>query len=148
MALIYKAQCQDFIKGITMNVVKSMDESPDIHHIFPEAYCESRYPKEKWNSIVNKTPILPASNRSIGGSAPSAYLKKIKKDASIDDTQLRQRIESHLIDFDALSADDFDGYFIDRAKKLLTVIENAMGKKVADRGAEQTINAFGATLAE
>ena len=148
MALIYKAQCQDFIKGITMNVVKSMDESPDIHHIFPEAYCESRYPKEKWNSIVNKTPILPASNRSIGGSAPSAYLKKIKKDASIDDTQLRQRIESHLIDFDALSADDFDGYLIDRAKKLLTVIENAMGKKVADRGAEQTINAFGATLAE
>ena len=147
MALIYKEQCQDFVKGITMNVVKSMDESPDIHHIFPEAYCENRYPKDKWNSIVNKTPLLPPSNRSIGGKAPSIYLEKVKTDADIDDVELQKRIVSHLIDFKALSSDDFENYFIDRAKKLLTIIEKAMGKKVADRGAEQTINAFGASLA-
>jgi hypothetical protein len=147
MALIYREQGRDFMKGITMDVVKSMDESPDIHHIFPEAYCISRYKKEKWNSIVNKTPILPASNRSIGGSAPSIYLKKIMSDANIDEAQLRQRIESHMIDYDALAADDFDTYFIDRAKKLLTIIEKAMGKQVADRSSEQTVNAFGASLA-
>lgn len=147
MALIYREQGRDFMKGITMDVVKSMDESPDIHHIFPEAYCISRYKKEKWNSIVNKTPILPASNRSIGGSAPSFYLKKIMSDANIDESQLRHRIESHLIDYDALAADDFDTYFIDRAKKLLTIIEKAMGKQVADRSSEQTVNAFGASLA-
>ena len=146
MALIYREQGRDFMKGITMDVVKSMDESPDIHHIFPEAYCISRYKKEKWNSIVNKTPILPASNRSIGGSAPSVYLKKIIIDANIDEAQLRQRIESHMINYEALAADDFDSYFIDRAKKLLTIIENAMGKQVADRGSEQTINAFGESL--
>ena len=146
MALIYREQSRDFMKGITMDVVKSMDESPDIHHIFPEAYCVSRYKKEKWNSIVNKTPILPASNRSIGGSAPSIYLKKIMTDANINEGQLKQRIESHLIDYAALSADDFDTYFIDRAKRLLSIIEKAMGKKVADRGSEQTINAFGASL--
>lgn len=146
MALIYREQGRDFMKGITMDVVKSMDESPDIHHIFPEAYCISRYKKEKWNSIVNKTPILPASNRSIGGSAPSIYLKKIMIDANIDEAQLRQRIESHLINYDALASDDFDSFFIDRAKKLLTIIENAMGKKVADRSSEQTINAFGESL--
>ncbi len=148
MALLYKEQCRDFVKGITMNVVKSMDETPDIHHIFPETYCESRYPKEKWNSIVNKTPILPASNRSIGGYAPSFYLKRVKRDAAIDDTQLKERIESHLIDYDLLSADQFDEYFVDRAKKLLVIIEKAMGKKVADRGAEQTVKAFGESLEE
>ena len=81
-----------------------------------------------------------------GGSAPSIYLKKIMNDASIDETQLRQRIESHMINYDALAADDFDAYFIDRAKKLLTIIEKAMGKQVADRGSEQTINAFGKSL--
>lgn len=146
MALIYREQSRDFMKGITMDVVKSMDESPDIHHIFPEAYCVNRFNKDKWNSIVNKTPILAASNRSIGGNAPSIYLKKIMEDANIDEEQLRLRIESHLIDYNALSANDFDTYFIDRAKKLLTIIEKAMGKKVADRGSEQTINAFGASL--
>ena len=148
MALIYKEQSRDFMKGITMDVVKSMDESPDIHHIFPEAYCVNRYKREKWNSIVNKTPILSASNRSIGGSAPSVYMRKIMKEAEIDEEQLRKRIESHLINFEAFSTDDFDTYFIERAKKLLTIIEKAMGKKVADRGSEQTINAFGCSLEE
>ena len=148
MALIYKEQCRDFMNGTAMDVVKSMDLLPDIHHIFPEAYCYNRYKREKWNCIVNKTPILPASNRSIGGSAPSIYLKRIMTEANIDEEQLRQRIESHLIDYDALSTDDFDTYFIDRAKKLLTIIEKVMGKKVADRGAEQTINTFGQSLEE
>ena len=148
MTLIYKEQCRDFMNGTAMDVVKSMDLLPDIHHIFPEAYCYNRYKREKWNCIVNKTPILPASNRSIGGSAPSIYLKRIMTEANIDEEQLRQRIESHLIDYDALSTDDFDTYFIDRAKKLLTIIEKVMGKKVADRGAEQTINTFGQSLEE
>ena len=69
-------------------------------------------------------------------------------DANIDEEELRQRIESHLINYVAFSADDFDTYFIDRAKKLLTIIEKAMGKKVADRSSEQTVNAFGQSLGE
>ena len=61
-----------------MDIVKSMDESPDIHHIFPEAYCiKQRYPKSRWNSIINKTPLLPELNRQIGGEAPSKYSQKI-----------------------------------------------------------------------
>ena len=146
MALIYKEQCRDFIKGITMDVVKSMDESPDIHHIFPENYCKDRYKKEKWNSIVNKTPILAVSNRSIGGIAPSLYLKRIMRDAGIDEQELIVRVESHLVDYAALCSDDFNSYYVDRAKKLLALIERAMGKKVPDRGSEQTVNAFGESL--
>lgn len=147
MALIYREQCRDFMKGTTMDLVKSMDESPDIHHIFPEAYCVRQgYKREKWNSIVNKTPLLPASNRSIGGSAPSAYSKKIMRDASIVESTLQMRIESHLIDYPTFIADDFESYFIHRAKRLLAIIEKAMGKTVADKGSEQTIKAFGVSL--
>lgn len=147
MALIYREQCRDFMKGITMDLVKSMDESPDIHHIFPEAYCiKAGYKREKWNSIVNKTPLLPASNRSIGGSAPSVYSKKIMREASIDADTLKARVESHLVDYEAFAADDFERYFIARAKSLLAVIEKAMGKTVADKASEQTIHAFGVGL--
>lgn len=147
MALIYREQCRDFMKGTTMDLVKSMDESPDIHHIFPEAYCVRQgYKREKWNSIVNKTPRLPASNRSIGGSAPSVYSKKIMRDASIDESTLQMRIESHLIDYPAFITDDFENYFIHRAKRLLAIIEKAMGKTVADKGSEQTVKAFGVSL--
>lgn len=147
MALVYRESCRDFMRGTTMDIVKSMDEAPDIHHIFPEAYCRSQnLPKEKWNSIVNKTPLLPESNRQIGGDAPSVYSKKIINKAQIDEQQLRFRVESHFVDYDAFIADDFDTYFINRAKAILKVIEAAMGKTISDKGSEQTIKLYGSTL--
>lgn len=147
MALVYRESCRDFMKGTTMDIVKSMDESPDIHHIFPEAYCiKQGYPKSKWNSIINKTPLLPESNRQIGGEAPSKYSQKIMKVAQIDAVQLRLRVESHLINYAAFIQDDFDTYFIDRAKAIMEVIESAMEKTISDKGSEQTINNYGVSL--
>ena len=147
MALVYRESCRDFMKGTTIDIVKSMDEAPDIHHIFPEAYCTSMaYPKEKWNSIVNKTPLLPESNRQIGGEAPSVYSKKIIKQAQIDEEQLKIRVESHLVNYDYFIKDDFNNYFVERAKAILKVIENAMGKTIADKSSEQTIKLYGCSL--
>lgn len=149
MALLYKAKCRDFMNDTTIDVVNSMLESPDIHHIFPEAYCESvGIKRARYNSIVNKTPILPKTNRSIGGNAPSEYTKNIlKKVNGLTEDQLKERIESHFVDYSLLVANDFDGYFIARAKQLLDLIEVAMQKPVTDRGAENTIDLFGASLA-
>ena len=147
MALVYREQCRDFMQGTTMDIVKSMDESPDIHHIFPEAYCKKMgFDKNKWNSIVNKTPLLPASNRQIGGEAPSVYSKNIMKKAEIDEAELKYRVESHLINYDFLVSDDFDHYFIARTKAILKVIEGAMGKTISDKDAEQTIKEYGCSL--
>ncbi|MDO4543157.1 MAG: DUF262 domain-containing protein [Clostridia bacterium] len=147
MALVYRAQCKDFMQGTTMDIVKSMDESPDIHHIFPEAHCMKKgYSKDKWNSIINKTPLLPASNRQIGGEAPSVYSQKIMKSAQIDEAELQLRVESHMVNFDAFIHDDFDTYFIDRAKAIMKVIESAMGKAISDKASEQTIKIYGVDL--
>lgn len=148
MALVFREDCRDFIDGEQMTMVKSMMTPPDIHHIFPQAYCQKiGLDKSKWNSIVNKTPLIYTTNRTIGGVAPSKYLPRVLKEGEIDEVELRARIESHLIDYDALAADDFDAYFIDRAKKLLDAIERAMGKAVPDRGSEETIKRFGQSLA-
>lgn len=147
MALVYRERCYDFVRGTTIDIVKSMDESPDIHHIFPEVHCiKMGYKKEKWNSIVNKTPLLPESNRQIGGEAPSVYSGRIMRKARIDETELRTRVESHLVNYDSFIADDFDNYFIARAKSIMKVIEAAMEKTIADKGSEQTINLYGVSL--
>ena len=80
MALILKTGCLDFISGSAMDFTVFLDESTDIHHIFPRAYCESvGLPRSRWNSIVNKTPLFARTNRIIGGSAPSEYLKKLRE---------------------------------------------------------------------
>ena len=54
--------------------------------------------------------------------------------------------EEHLINYDYFIADDFNSYFIDRAKAILFVIEKAMGKSISDKASEQTIKLYGQTL--
>ena len=148
MALFYMQKCRDFMNNITIDIVNSMLQSPDIHHIFPESYCEKvGISRQKYNCIVNKTPILPETNRSIGGNAPSVYTRSIlKKVVGLTELELKGRIESHLINYKSLATDDFDTYFIDRAKKILDLIEIAMNKPVSDRNAEITVQQFGAAL--
>ena len=147
MALLYHNACRDFVTDAIMDVVKSMDETPDIHHIFPEAYCKkAKLPREKWNSIINKTPLLASSNRFIGGAAPSIYSERVMKHASIDSAEFRRRVESNLVDYDSFITDDFNTYFIDRAKRLLGLIENVMGKPITDKDSDQTRELFGESL--
>lgn len=148
MALLYKARCRDLMNDTTMDVVNSITGAPDIHHIFPEAYCEKAgIPRERYDCVVNKTPVLYATNRSIGGSAPSVYLPRIlSKVGGMDEGDLRDRVESHQASYDLMMADDFDGFFLDRASRLLDLIEGAMGKPVGDRASETTVKAFGAEL--
>lgn len=59
---------------------------------------------------------------------------------------LKERIESHCIDYKALITDDFHAYFINRAKKLLRLIEKAMGKPVSNWEADTTVEQFGEKL--
>ncbi len=148
MALLYKEKCCDFMNNTTIDIVNSMLESPDIHHIFPEAYCVKKgIKREKYNSIINKTPILPATNRSIGGNAPSEYLKTIlKKVNGLTENELQRRVESHFIDYTKLKVNDFNGCFISRAKSILNLIEKAMDKPITDRDAESTRTQFGESL--
>lgn len=146
MSLIMQDAPLDFMTGEKMSVATYLDEDTDIHHIFPEAYCKSQgYPREKWNSVVNKTPIYAASNRSIGGRAPSEYVKTMKN-KGLSDEMVINAISSHKVNYEALISDNFDAYFIDRAIRLLDRIELATGKKISGRDSEETIKEFGAKL--
>lgn len=147
MALILKNHCEDFISGREMDFTAYKAENIDIHHIFPRNYCESQnYPKEKWNSIVNKTPLTYSTNREIGGAAPSKYLKKIEENGQVFTKTLDSYLESHWIDVECCRNDYFDKHIINRAKKLLDSIELAMGKSISGRDSAEVINSFGDTL--
>lgn len=136
MALILKNGSKDFISGANIDITNFVDEYTDIHHIFPQAYCKkNNYPSERWNSIINKTPIFGGTNRSIGGNAPSKYLTSIKNNNKVDNQSLSNNICSHCIDYSKLEKDDFKGFMIDRSDKLLDLIEKAMDKKITDRQA-------------
>jgi hypothetical protein len=146
MALILKAGAVDFISGADMGYTNFTEQAVDIHHIFPRAYCESRYKREQWNSIVNKTPLTAHTNRTVGGTAPSSYLKKIESGDHVEAADLDAFLATHQIDAADLRSDNFKDYFPKRAKALLGLISKAMGKPVSNLGGDDVVAAFGMSL--
>ncbi len=143
MALILKNSARDFIDGQTMDFVSYQSKKIDIHHIFPQSYCLRKvYPKSKWNSIINKTPLSYSTNRSIGGNAPSKYLKHIMNKNS----DLKNCVTSHWIDFKNLSEDNFDEFIAARAGLLLDAVEKITGKKILGRDSDEVKNFFGRAI--
>ncbi|MFB7157995.1 DUF262 domain-containing protein [Lysinibacillus sp. NPDC056232] len=146
-ALILKKGCLDFITGSSMDFTTFLDESTDIHHIFPRKYCEdNKLEKRKWNSVVNKTPLFAKTNRGIGGSAPSKYSQKIIIDNRVTEKNLNNYLETHLISIEDLKNDNFEEYFIKRAKSLLNLISVAMDKPISNLDGEDVVEAFGKAL--
>lgn len=85
------------------------------------------------------------TNRIIGGVAPSKYIEKLEKGSNstppISQENLDAYLESHLIDSTLVRTDDFQAFLDDRQRRLLSLIEQAMGKEaytghVSDEGVD------------
>lgn len=78
-ALLMREGARDFRSGQKFDATVFFDESVDIHHIFPRAWCEAqKIPEKVFDTVINKTPLSYRSNRIIGGVAPSKYLAKLE----------------------------------------------------------------------
>jgi len=130
-ALLIKDGGLDFRTGEEISVQMYFDDKIDIHHIFPQKYCkENGIDPKRCDCIINKTAVSAKTNRIIGGNAPTEYLKRLKKQAGIEDGRMEDILASHVIDSQALHTDDFETFFAGREASLLDRIENAMGKPV------------------
>lgn len=130
-ALLMKEGAVDWRTGEKTETTEYFAEAVDIHHIFPQAWCErENIARGTYNSIVNKTPLTGRTNRIIGGTAPSAYLPRLAKNAEVDADTVANHIRTHLVDPALLAKDDFAGFFEARKQTLVEAIETATGKAV------------------
>lgn len=130
-ALILEQGARDWMDDKALDKVQYVDLAVDIHHIFPQAWCaKNGVDNERRDSIVNKTAIGARTNRSIGGAAPSSYLRYIERTAQIGPAQLDDILATHCVDARFLRSDDFDGFFESRREALCRLIEHAMGKEM------------------
>lgn len=132
-ALLMKDGAQDFRSGQKFDHTIFFGENVDIHHIFPQDWCKKHgITPNVFDSIINKTPLSYRTNRLIGGVAPSEYIAKLEKGdhttPPIDREKFDAFLTSHQIDPSLLRADNFDGFMVDRQKRLLALIEQATGK--------------------
>ena len=129
--LVLREGAQDFFWKANIKELTDEDINLDIHHIFPQAWCEhNNIPYKIYNTIVNKTPISYKANRMIGGVAPSKYLDKIQnnKQVLLDDAEMDAILESHLISAQILRQNNFNAFYQNRKNRLLETIETVMGK--------------------
>ncbi len=131
-ALLMRDGSRDFRSGVSIEAATFFDDSIDIHHIFPQAWCNNQgIDRSIFNSIVNKTAISARTNRSIGGRAPSTYLNTLQNNANMSVEDMNGILASHRVPSEPLRADDFNQFFADRAEELIQSIESAMGKSVS-----------------
>ena len=141
-ALLMRQGCRDFKTNRPTDIMTFFNDQIDIHHIFPQAWCKKRdipIPPAVFNSIVNKTPLSKASNISVGGDAPSIYLRRIEEQEGVSPLVLDDILRSHLIEPEHLRNDDFEAFFDARMQALSEIVANAMGKPVvAEAGMDET----------
>ncbi|WP_424492729.1 GmrSD restriction endonuclease domain-containing protein [Salinimicrobium sp. GXAS 041] len=122
---------KDFKSGDEVEWTNYYDEAIDVHHIFPQKWCEENGIKPAtYNSILNKTPLTARTNRMIGGRAPSVYLATVKKQGQIDDKRLQEILRSHFVNKQLLEKDSFDDFLNDRKESIIYAVEKATGKTV------------------
>lgn len=138
---------KDFISATPIAINAYFVTPVDIHHVFPKAWCTAKnLPREKWNSVINKTPLSTTTNQYLSGDAPSLYLKRIEEKKGVPAETLDACLRSHAIPVEELRQNGFDDFIRQRAVLLLDMVEKAMGKAVSGRDSDETVMAFGAPL--
>jgi hypothetical protein len=131
--LLLRERASDFFWKGTIAELDDEEVKLDIHHIFPQDWCEKQgITRKVYNTVVNKTPLSYKANRMIGGVAPSLYLAKLQRHEQVkfDDAAMDAILRSHAIDPALLRADDFHAFYAARKQALLALITQAMGKGV------------------
>lgn len=131
--LVLREGSKDWFWKATIKELDANEIALDIHHIFPRDWCERQgIGKERYESILNKTPISYKANRKVGGAAPSSYLPRIQqeKQVQLDDVAMDELLASHALSPSLLRQDAFDDFLEDRRRRLSRLVEIAMGKPV------------------
>jgi hypothetical protein len=130
-ALLMKRGARDWMKAIDIDMATFDELAIDIHHVFPRKWCDANgVDPSRRDCIVNKTALSAGTNRSIGGRPPSSYIDTVRVKGGLSDAEMGEMLAKHLIDYRALSEDDFEIYYAARRNDLLGLIEEAMDKEV------------------
>jgi hypothetical protein len=129
-ALLLQQRVLDFSSGEAITDVKYFNDRIDSHHISPQAWCRARgIDSRRANCIVNKTLLSAKTNNQVGNRPPGVYLADLEQ-KGISRERLDDILRSHLIEPEALRADDFEAFFNARSQVLTDLVGRVMGKFV------------------
>ena len=121
LATALRAGGHDFADGASVspnNVGKR-----EYHHLYPVGVLGGDRKDERVNRALNCALISWTTNRKVGAKTPREYIEKRAEAAHLGETEVRQRLESHLIPYDMLIAGDYDAFLDARAKRIAEHME-------------------------
>ena len=117
LALALRAGGNDFADDTPVS--RKHLERREYHHLFPKAWLSKfGYKEITHDTAVNCALVTWKTNRNLSSKAPSEYIADRMKESKISEDQIRTRIESHLIPYDALVSDSFEVFRKKRAEML------------------------------
>ena len=102
LALQIKCGAEDFAIG--RPVTRETVSLREYHHLFPEALLRAAdVPDERISLAVNCALIDRQTNRAISNGDPINYLRDRSENMPLGEDELRRRLKTHLIPYEALS---------------------------------------------
>ena len=104
----------DWVTGNELNVrrVRELERARqlDRHHVYPKKLLVGKdFTLDQINHGLNGVILSKEGNLFLGQKAPEVYLKKIlKKSKGLEESELRKRVNSHLVPFDTLMKSESD----------------------------------------
>ncbi len=126
-ALLRQNGAIDFYTGELLSDANYFAEPIQAHHVFSKAWCRKmKVNSNRYNCLMNLTPLSEATNRLIGSRAPGDYLERMKQQG-ISRQRIDSILRSHLIYPTALWNNDFEDFFTRRERELNNLAASAMG---------------------
>lgn len=129
LCLLARNGARDFGGGGKLSTALFYDTRQDHHHIFPKNALTRMV---KWtptgDTLVNRTLISAAVNRSIGGRSPSQYVAHLRE--QLGGGTFDEILRSHLIDPNILASDDPDAFYLNRREQIRDLVASTCGGQV------------------
>ena len=123
LAISLKQGGRDFADGGKVN--RNNLAEREYHHLFPVAYLtKNGVADDRIFSALNCALVTWNTNRNISDKEPGEYLAERLFGINVGEDEIRDRLATHLISYDDLSAGKYDSFLIRRAK----VVHDAMVK--------------------
>ena len=118
----------DWVTGETLNAMKvrqlQREGKLDRHHVFPKKVLKGQFDTKEVNHGLNGVVLRDSTNQYLADGDPAEYVKRTLDEAhGPTETELRKRIESHLVPYDIIMAGgtvkDRYAAFIERRRELI-----------------------------
>ena len=98
----------------------------EYHHLFPVAHLKRENPDisdDKIFNALNCALVTWRTNRAISDKEPVRYLTDRLQDSDPEGTEIKRRLESHLIPYDDMVSGDYDAFLQKRAELVLRTLK-------------------------